>query len=143
MCKIFHFLCQSTKISEWYPTKMCDLKVWELHLCKHVHTSLPYTMQSQHFLIMRPTAQPKTAVVIIYESRVYITINVTKCYFKGIFAVTSVGRHSNSQVGPDTLNWSTLYLVGIQRSVMAALIPSLWPLTHFLGIVTVAVGGVG
>ena len=58
-------------------------------------------------------------------------------------AQRSVLRHSNSQVGPDPLNWSTLYLVGIQGNVMAALIPSLWPLTHFLGLVTVAVGGVG
>ena len=51
--------------------------------------------------------------------------------------------YSNSQVGPDPLNWSTQYLVGIQGNVMAALILSPWPLTHFLGLVTVAVGGVG
>ena len=60
---------------------------------------------------------------------------------RGVFYF--IGGHSNSQVGPDPLNWSTQYLVGIQGNVMAALIPSLWPLTHFLGLVTAAVGGVG
>ena len=59
------------------------------------------------------------------------TFSLPVVWPRGLFYF--IGGHSNSST----------YLVGIQGSVMAALIPSLWPLTHFLGLVTVAVGGVG
>ena len=38
----------------------------KLHLCKHVLASLPRTTQSQHCLITWPTAQFKTAAMIIF-----------------------------------------------------------------------------
>ena len=49
-------------------------------MCNHVHTSLTSTTQSQHFFVMCPTAQPKTAVMIsfvVYESTIYIYASAT------------------------------------------------------------------
>ena len=52
----------------------------ELHLCNHVHTSLSCTTRSQHFLVMWPTAQPKTALMIsfvVHESTIYMALQIT------------------------------------------------------------------
>ena len=57
----------------------------ELHIYIPVHTSLPCTTQSQHFLIMWPTVLPKIAVMITFAADTQYRLhgpatNVTKVY---------------------------------------------------------------
>ena len=52
----------------------------ELHQCKHIHISLPYCTQSQHFLVMWPIVQPKMAVMItfvVFESTGYVPLQLS------------------------------------------------------------------
>jgi len=54
------------------------LHVCELHLCNLVQTPLPLTtvhIQNISTSIKWPTAQPKTAVMIVYESTVYMALH--------------------------------------------------------------------
>jgi len=61
----FHIVLRTQQKQNYCSSSLHLCYVSCMHLCNHVHTSLSCTTQSQHFRVVWPTAQPKTAVTIM------------------------------------------------------------------------------